>query len=218
MKTRILRETRDPHFDESFTLFGLCEKTLIKCQLHFAVLAFDRFNRDAVLGECLYTLDDLFHRAVDRRIETVLELNERKPFGEDRGKALISLTYNQESNGMNFVINQLTELPEDKSIGLLDPYAKIYGVVNGKRVAKFKTKVKRKTRNARFEESFDFNPSKDVSLEESLSFLVLVLNHDGVKRNESVGKFTIDTNSEQLLNALQNPGQTFSEWHQIQPF
>lgn len=37
VKTRILRDTRDPVFDEAFTMYGLSEETIRNCRLHLAV-------------------------------------------------------------------------------------------------------------------------------------------------------------------------------------
>jgi synaptotagmin-4 len=59
VKTRVLRKTLNPFFDETFTFYGIDENLLSGITLHFVVLSFDRFSRDDVIGEVVYQLDEL---------------------------------------------------------------------------------------------------------------------------------------------------------------
>lgn len=56
VKTRVLRKTLDPLFDETFTFYGVAYSSLPELTLHFLVLSFDRFARDDVIGEALVPL------------------------------------------------------------------------------------------------------------------------------------------------------------------
>lgn len=56
VKTRVLRKTLDPLFDETFTFYGVAYSTLPELTLHFLVLSFDRFARDDVIGEAVVPL------------------------------------------------------------------------------------------------------------------------------------------------------------------
>jgi Ca2+-dependent lipid-binding protein len=58
VKTRVLRKTVNPVFDETFTFYGIDENQLSSITLHFVVLSFDRFSRDDVIGEVVYQLDE----------------------------------------------------------------------------------------------------------------------------------------------------------------
>lgn len=53
-KTRVLRKTLNPVYDETFTFYGIANNQLQGMTLHFVVLSFDRFSRDAIMGEVLY--------------------------------------------------------------------------------------------------------------------------------------------------------------------
>uniref|UniRef100_A0A3B4A3L0 C2 domain-containing protein n=1 Tax=Periophthalmus magnuspinnatus TaxID=409849 RepID=A0A3B4A3L0_9GOBI len=56
VKTRVLRRTLDPLFDETFSFYGVSYSALPDLTLHFLVLSFDRFARDDVIGEALVPL------------------------------------------------------------------------------------------------------------------------------------------------------------------
>lgn len=56
VKTRVLRKTLEPAFDETFTFYGVPYSSLSELTLHFLVLSFDHFARDDVIGEALVPL------------------------------------------------------------------------------------------------------------------------------------------------------------------
>ena len=56
VKTRVLRKTLNPVYDEIFTFYGVDYNQLTSITLHFVVLSFDRFSRDDVIGEVMYPL------------------------------------------------------------------------------------------------------------------------------------------------------------------
>lgn len=56
-KTRVLRKTLNPVYDETFTFYGIANNQLQGMTLHFVILSFDRFSRDAIMGEVLYPLE-----------------------------------------------------------------------------------------------------------------------------------------------------------------
>ena len=57
VKTRVVRKTLNPVFDETFTFYGIDANQLTGIALHFVVLSFDRFSRDDLIGEVIYQLD-----------------------------------------------------------------------------------------------------------------------------------------------------------------
>ena len=57
VKTRVLRKTLNPTYDEIFTFYGIDNSLLQAITLHFVVLSFDRFSRDEIIGEVLYPLN-----------------------------------------------------------------------------------------------------------------------------------------------------------------
>lgn len=52
----MVRNTRNPVYDEDFTFYGLSINELSTMSLHFVVLSFDRYSRDDVIGEVVCAL------------------------------------------------------------------------------------------------------------------------------------------------------------------
>ena len=59
VKTRVMRKTTNPTYDEEFTFYGLDANQLAATTLHFVVLSFDRFSRDDIIGEVVYQLAEV---------------------------------------------------------------------------------------------------------------------------------------------------------------
>lgn len=57
VKTRVLRKTRNPVYDEDFTFYGINFNQLPAITLHFVVLSFDRYSRDDIIGEVFCALN-----------------------------------------------------------------------------------------------------------------------------------------------------------------
>lgn len=57
-KTRVLRKTLSPCYDETFTFYGVTSNQIANTTLHFVVLSFDRFSRDEIIGEVIYPLSE----------------------------------------------------------------------------------------------------------------------------------------------------------------
>lgn len=67
-KTRVLRKTLSPTYDETFTFYGVTSNQIPTTTLHFVVLSFDRFSRDEIIGEVIYPLSDT---DIDKKETTV---------------------------------------------------------------------------------------------------------------------------------------------------
>jgi hypothetical protein len=221
MKTRVLKGTRDPYFDEIFTVYGIAANKLREHSLHLAVLGFDRYSRDTILGECIYILgstEDLINNNEKRSV--TLSLKGRDEISETRGECLVSMAYNRQSNSINFALMKMKDLPRDSTAGLADPYAKIYMLYNGQRMARHKTATKKKTTDPTFNESFAFElPAGHTTHDlDKISFQILVLNKDGVTRNEIIGQVNLDTDSEQWVSCRSQSGKQIAEWHRIMKY
>lgn len=55
----MVRNTRNPVYDEDFTFYGLSLAELSVMSLHFVVLSFDRYSRDDVIGEVVCPLNSV---------------------------------------------------------------------------------------------------------------------------------------------------------------
>jgi len=139
------------------------------------------------------------------------------------------MAFNAQTNSVNVAVLKLKDLPCDEKIGAIDPYVKVYMLLNGQRVAKHKTHVKKRCTEAVFNESFAFDLPAFVGgaatrarsaaeVLEAVSFEVQILNHDGVTRNELVGQCSIGVDSKHWRAVKEQSGQLVAEWHKVHSF
>lgn len=77
--SRVVRNTRNPVYDEDFTFYGLNMNELKSMSLHFVVLSFDRYSRDDVIGEvvCALNMIDL-HQIENQQVALSREIQPRR--------------------------------------------------------------------------------------------------------------------------------------------
>lgn len=64
---RVVRNTRNPVYDEDFTFYGLSLSELSAMSLHFVVLSFDRYSRDDVIGEVIYPMSSINLKQIENQ-------------------------------------------------------------------------------------------------------------------------------------------------------
>ena len=86
VKTRVMRKTLEPVYEETFTFYGLAYNQLQGVTLHFVVMSFDRFSRDDVIGEVVMPLANT--DLSEKPVTLAREIKPRHPkvsFGEWSG-------------------------------------------------------------------------------------------------------------------------------------
>ncbi|KAM5194547.1 synaptotagmin-4 [Mantella aurantiaca] len=217
VKTRVLRKTLDPAFDETFTFYGIPYSQVQDLVLHFVILSFDRFSRDDVIGEVHFPLSGI--ELSDGRVLMNREINKRnvrKSAG--RGELLISLCYQSTTNTLTVVVLKARHLPKADISGLSDPYVKVNLYHAKKRISKKKTHVKKCTPNAVFNELFVF----DIPCEglEDISVEFLVMDSDRGSRNEIIGRLILGasadgTGGEHWKEICEHPRRQIAKWHML---
>lgn len=76
-KTRVLRKTQSPVYNEEFTFFGVTPNLLESLVVHFVVLNFDRFSRDEILGEVVVRLNQFEFDVLEKQITLSREIAPR---------------------------------------------------------------------------------------------------------------------------------------------
>uniref|UniRef100_A0A452I8X3 C2 domain-containing protein n=1 Tax=Gopherus agassizii TaxID=38772 RepID=A0A452I8X3_9SAUR len=217
VKTRVLRKTLDPAFDETFTFYGIPYSQVQDLILHFMILSFDRFSRDDIIGEVLIPLEGI-ELSEGRMLmnREIIKRNVRKSSG--RGELLISLCYQSTTNTLTVVVLKARHLPKADVSGLSDPYVKVNLYHAKKRISKKKTHVKKCTPNAVFNELFVF----DIPCEglEDISIEFLVLDSDRGSRNEIIGRLTLGasaegTSGEHWKEICEYPRRQIAKWHML---
>ena len=105
------------------------------------------------------------------------------------------------------------------SVPHADPYVKVYLIYKGKRLGKWKTKVKKNTLVPVFNESFQFLiPGLNMK---DLMLQVVVMDYDRFSRNDHVGIVDLgcdvsnDSGRNHWIEIISNPKEPISHWHPI---
>ncbi|XP_062124375.1 synaptotagmin-4 [Drosophila sulfurigaster albostrigata] len=227
VKTRVVRNTRNPVYDEDFTFYGLNMNDLQNMSLHFVILSFDRYSRDDVIGEVVCPLSSIEIGDISKEalsISKEIQPRSLKIRAQGRGELLISLCWQPAAGRLTVVLLKARNLPRMDVTGLADPYVKIYLLYNGQRIAKKKTHVKKRTLSPVFNESFAFDiPAAEgtgASLE-GVSLELMLLDWDRVTKNEVIGRLELGgpTSSSTALNhwneVCNSPRRQIAEWHKL---
>jgi len=224
VKTRVMRRTLNPVYDEDFTFYGVHFNQLPTLTLHFVVLSFDRYSRDDVIGEVMLELEHVDLKESEHNpVPISKEITPRsfKLKSQGRGEILVSLCYQPAANRITVVVLKARNLPKMDITGLSDPYVKIYLLYNDQRIAKKKTHVKKRTLNPVFNESFVFElPHLEEGLK-NISLEFALLDWDRVTKNEVIGK--LDLGGEKCTGTalhhwnevISSPRRQIAEWHKL---
>ncbi|XP_032791988.2 synaptotagmin-4 isoform X2 [Daphnia magna] len=235
VKTRVLRRTLNPVYDEDFTFYGIGKNQLQSLTLHFVVLSFDRYSRDDVIGEVLLPVNEALEEMTDTvdcnnadngnhsgaLLSREIAPRSHKMRTHGRGELLVSLCYQPQASRLTAVVLKARNIPRMDMTGLADPYVKIYLVHNGQRVAKKKTHVKKRTLNPVFNESFVFDLPAGATSLDSISLEFLVLDWDRVTKNEEIGRLELGgtkssgTALHHWNEVINSPRRQIAEWHKL---
>ncbi|KAG5842800.1 hypothetical protein ANANG_G00181590 [Anguilla anguilla] len=238
VKTRVLRKTLEPVFDETFTFYGVPYSALPELVLHFLVLSFDRFSRDDVIGEAVVPLAgvdpstgrvQLTQRICKRSIQAgavhgtcfspVPERISTATPDPDR-RLQPPCPPSDPIPGLSVVVLKAKHLPKMDITGLSgNPYVKVNVFYGRKRIAKKKTHVKKCTLNPVFNESFIYDVPAELMPDVSVEFLVI--DFDRTTKNEVVGRVVLGAHSPSSSGAthwrevLDNPRRQIAKWHNL---
>ncbi|KAJ6656904.1 hypothetical protein lerEdw1_002905 [Lerista edwardsae] len=221
VKTRVLRKTLDPIFDETFTFYGIPYSQLQDLVLHFLVLSFDRFSRDDVIGEVMVPLAGVDPSTGKVQLtREIIKRNIQKCIS--RGELQVSLSYQPVAQRMTVVVLKARHLPKMDITGLSDPYVKVNVYYSRKRIAKKKTHVKKCTLNPVFNESFIYDIPADLLPDISIEFLVI--DFDRTTKNEVVGRLILGAHSvtaggvEHWREVCESPRKQIAKWHSLSEY
>ncbi|XP_044761974.1 synaptotagmin-11 [Coccinella septempunctata] len=225
VKTRVLRKTRNPVYDEDFTFYGITFSQLPDITLHFVILSFDRYSRDDIIGEVFCALDQVDISQIEtQQMALCKEIQPRslKIRSQGRGELLVSLCWQPAASRLTVVVLKARNLPKMDVTGLADPYVKIYLTYKGQRLAKKKTHVKKRTLSPVFNESFVFDVPQEAS--EGLSDIgleFLLLDWDRVTKNEVIGRLDLGgskctgTALHHWNEVCNSPRRQIADWHKL---
>ncbi|XP_060760011.1 synaptotagmin-11a [Neoarius graeffei] len=221
VKTRVMRKTLEPSFDETFTFYGVSFSALADLTLHFLVLSFDRFARDDVIGEALVSLSGVELSA--GKVHISQQITKRNVQCGRRGELLVSLSYHPATHRLNVVVLKAKHLPTMDITSLPgNPYVKVNVFYGRKRIAKKKTHVKKCTLEPVFNESFVYDVPAELMADISVEFLLI--DFDRTAKNAVVGRLVLGGQSPtpsgvtHWREVCDNPRRQIAKWHNLSEF
>ncbi|NWI86614.1 DOC2B protein, partial [Pitta sordida] len=137
---------------------------------------------------------------------------------EERGRILISLKYSSQKQGLLVGIIRCAHLAAMDANGYSDPYVKTYLKPDEDKKSKHKTAVKKKTLNPEFNEEFCYEIKHGDLAKKTLE--VTVWDYDIGKSNDFIGGVVLGINAkgERLkhwFDCLKNKDKKIERWHTL---
>lgn len=214
-ETKVHRKTLNPVFNETFN-FKVPYAEVTTKTLVFAVYDFDRFSKHDQIGEVRIPLNTI---DLAQTIEEWRILTRVKSDGGQLGDICFSLRYVPTAGKLTVVVLEAKNLKKMDVGGLSDPYVKIALMMNGKRIKKKKTSIKKCTLNPYYNESFTFEvPFEHI---QKVSLVVTVVDYDRIGSSDAIGKVILGCSApsgselRHWMDMLASPRRPIAQWHTL---
>ncbi|XP_067910890.1 rabphilin-3A [Heterodontus francisci] len=239
LRTKTLRNTRNPVWNERLTYHGIIEDDMQRKTLRISVLDEDKFGHNEFIGETRVSLKKLKpNQAKNFNIclERVVPVKRGSTAGsirgmslyedegehgvdtEERGRILISLLYNSQQGGLIVGIIRCVHLAAMDANGYSDPFVKICLKPDMGKKAKQKTQIKKKTLNPEFNEEFFYDIKHSDLAKKTLE--LSVWDYDIGKANDYIGSIIMGINAKgdclkHWYECLKNKDKKIERWHTL---
>ncbi|TMS03283.1 Rabphilin-3A [Larimichthys crocea] len=240
LRTKTLRNTRNPAWNETLTYHGLTDEDMQRKTLRLSVCDEDKFGHNEFIGETRVALKKLkmnqkknFNVCLERVVPTKrtataggargIALYEDEPGKdggevEERGRILMSLMYSTQTNRLVVGVVRCVHLAAMDANGYSDPYVKICLKPDMGKKAKCKTQIKKRTLNPEFNEEFSYDIKHSELAKKTLD--ISVWDYDIGKSNDYIGgcQLGITAKGERLKHwyeCLKNKDKKIERWHTL---
>ncbi|MCJ8742348.1 hypothetical protein PDJAM_G00080950 [Pangasius djambal] len=237
LRTKTLRNTLNPVWNETLVYHGITNEDMQRKTLRLSVSDEDKFGHNEFIGETRVVLKKLkvnqkknFNVCLERVIPVKRtaaggairgmalyeeEINEGDD-AEERGRILVSLTYNSQQSQLIVGIVRCAHLAPMDANGYSDPYVKISLKPDMGKKVKNKTQIKKKTLNPEFNEEFSYEIKHSELAKKTLD--ISVWDYDMGKSNDFIGgcQLGITAKGECLKHwyeCLKNKDKKIERWH-----
>lgn len=213
-ETKVHRKTLNPVFNETF-VFKVPFSEIATKTLVFAVYDFDRFSKHDQIGEIKIPMN---HIDLAQTIEEWRDLSSVEGEQGILGDICFSLRYVPTAGKLTVVVLEAKNLKKMDVGGLSDPYVKIALMMNGKRLKKKKTSIKKCTLNPYYNESFTFEvPFEQI---QKVTLVITVVDYDRIGTSEPIGKVVLGCNASgtelrHWMDMLASPRRPIAQWHSL---
>ncbi|XP_074657753.1 synaptotagmin-10-like [Tubulanus polymorphus] len=213
-QSSVKRKTCHPVFDEYFK-FPITYEEVKERQLVFHVNNFDRFSRHEGIGQVTLDLKSV---DISTSIEVWSDIQQYQQTESPLGELLVSLSYLPSAERLTVVIMKAQNLRVTSESGSSDPYVRVSLIVDGKRVKKKKTAVRKGTTNPVWNEALVFNIPAEMLQKVALE--ITVLDYDLLGHNDAVGHCNVARDVEGIgekhwLDMISNHRKAIAMWHPL---
>ncbi|KAG8012152.1 Rabphilin-3A [Nibea albiflora] len=221
LRTKTLRNTRNPAWNETLTYHGLTDEDMQRKTLRLSVCDEDKFGHNEFIGETRVALKKLkmnqkknFNVCLERVVPPGKDGGEV----EERGRILMSLMYSTQTNRLVVGVVRCVHLAAMDANGYSDPYVKICLKPDMGKKAKCKTQIKKRTLNPEFNEEFSYDIKHSELAKKTLD--ISVWDYDIGKSNDYIGgcQLGITAKGERLKHwyeCLKNKDKKIERWHTL---
>uniref|UniRef100_A0A8C4ZWB5 Double C2-like domains, alpha n=1 Tax=Gadus morhua TaxID=8049 RepID=A0A8C4ZWB5_GADMO len=235
LKTRTIRNSLHPVWNETLTYIGITEEDMHRKTLRLSVCDEDKLTHNEFIGESRVPLRRVkpdqtkyFHTCLEhppplpsptamgtalRGISCYLREweNEQLHSLEERGREDL-----RRGGGLCVGVRRCAHLAAMDVNGFSDPYVKIYLKPDIQKKSKHKTAVIKKTLNPEFNEEFFYEISLAELAHKTLE--VTVWDYDLGRSNDFIGGVCLSCHSQgdalrHWMDSLKNKGQRVERWH-----
>ncbi|KAL7668516.1 hypothetical protein ACOME3_009214 [Neoechinorhynchus agilis] len=217
-ETKVHRKTLNPVFNETFTFKGIPYGEVTEKNLIFAVYDFDRFSRHDQIGEVTLPINSIDLATVTHLTKDIRSVAGEKDSEHRLGEICFSLRYVPTSGKLTVVVLEAKNLKKMDVGGLSDPYVKLSLMMNGKRLKKKKTSIKKFTLNPYYNESFTFEiPFEQI---QRVQLILTVIDYDRIGTSEPIGKVSLGCSAtgtalRHWSDMLASPRRPIAQWHKL---
>ncbi|KAL0979400.1 hypothetical protein UPYG_G00184570 [Umbra pygmaea] len=240
LRTKTLRNTRNPVWNETLVYHGLTDEDMQRKTLRISVCDEDKFGHNEFIGETRVALKKLkinqkkiFNVCLERVVPTKKtatagaargislyedEVGKEGGDAEERGRILISLMYSTQQSRLIVGVVRCVHLAAMDANGYSDPFVEICLKPDMGKKAKNKTNIKKKTLNPEFNEEFSYEIKHSDLAKKTLD--IAVWDYDIGKSNDYIGgcQLGITAKGEQLKHwyeCLKNKDKKIERWHTL---
>uniref|UniRef100_A0A3Q3BGW8 Double C2-like domain-containing protein n=1 Tax=Kryptolebias marmoratus TaxID=37003 RepID=A0A3Q3BGW8_KRYMA len=240
LKTKIVRNTLNPVWNETLTYCGITEEDMYRKTLRVSVCDEDKLTHNEFIGESRVALrrvkpDQTKHfniclehppplpsptamSSALRGISCYLRETEQQRSLEERGRLLLCLQFLPARGGLCVGVRRCAHLAAMDVNGFSDPYVKTYLKPDVQKKSKHKTAVIKKTLNPEFNEEFFYEISFAEIANKTLE--VTVWDYDLGKSNDFIGGVSLGCHSQgetlqHWIDCLKNKGRKVERWHTL---
>lgn len=227
-KTRVVKKTNNPQFNEKLEAYGITPGKLSESMLRFQL--FDT-QTNTIVGEVEYVLKDLLPNKLTTKTLPLIpvETDETECTDEEKiedlsselGELSISLCHNPTDQKLMVKVNCARGLQQISKDGRLNPFVKLELTFCGRKLSTRTTKTAHNTRTPNFSEMYVFDVNSDKLPQITLFFKV---KHRGMMRDVPLGTvhlgYCVNVESEykHWEQAMEKPHLEIAQWHTLQEY